>query len=66
MVEALQVDLKNECKILAISETYLIPLHPLLSKGGNPAKRGTPSFGKACLPVGRGGREGFSKVISNS
>ena len=24
----------------------------------NPAKRGTP-FGKACLPLGRGGEEGF-------
>jgi hypothetical protein len=33
-----------------------------LSKGGDLP----PSFGKACLPVDRGGWEGFYKVISNS
>ena len=34
---------------------YLIPLYPPLSKGGYIF----PPFGKACLPVGRGGGEGF-------
>ncbi len=40
---------------------HKIPLNPPFPKG-EPL---LPPFGKACLPVGREGWEGFYKVFSN-
>jgi len=39
----------------------LIPPHPPLEKEG----KASPPFEKACPLAGRGGREGFKKVVSN-
>jgi hypothetical protein len=44
-----------------IENTYLLKISPIPSF----PKRGiVPPFGKACLPVGRGGEEGFYKIMS--